>query len=110
MNNAVNTFIIGLLGMLIRQWILTLIGAMGLAPLIKPYLDANMTQFTQFSLSIAGGLIVVGYALKKRFFDKQKLVQALSEASLSEREVEIMVKNKLVSTPSVLTPKSEVPS
>jgi hypothetical protein len=109
-SSIINTFVMGVLAMLVRQALLTLVGALGLAPLIQPYLDANMTQFTQFSLAVAGGIVVVGYAGYKKFLDKQKLVMALSEANRSEKAIEVMLQDKLVTNPSVLTPKHEVPT
>lgn len=109
MNTSLNPFVLGLLAMLVRQALLTLIGAMGLTPLIQPYLDANMTQFTQFSLAVAGGLGIVGYAIWRKVFEQKKLVQALAEAGTSEKAIEQMVKSPTVATPSVLSVKTQVP-
>lgn len=110
MQSAINPFILNLLAMFVRYAIVATAGAIGVSPDLQAYINENMSQFTQFSLAAAGVLGTVGYAVWVKFFDKQKLVQALSEAGKTEKTIESMVKSAGVETPSVLTPKTEVPS
>lgn len=95
--------------MLLRQGILLLAGAIGIGPLVQQYVAANMTEFQQVSLGLAAGLVALLYAAWKNFTSRQKLMQALQAANLTERSVELMVKDKLTETPSVMAAKHEVP-
>lgn len=106
----VNSFVLGLLAMLVRYGVVYLAGALGLTEPVQQYINDNMSQFTQFSLAAAGVLLTVGYAIWKRVTDRKKLLQALQEAGRSEKSIELMVKDKLTPTPSVMTDKHVVPS
>jgi len=106
---GINTFVLGLLAILVRAGLLMVFGAIGLTPLIQAYINENVAQWQQLSLAIAGVIVTVGYALYKKFVDKQKLVQALAEAGMTEKGVEMLVASKTTVTPSVLTPKTQVP-
>lgn len=108
-SNMINTFVLGLLAMLLRQGILLLAGALGIGPLVQQYVTENMTQFQQMSLGLAAAVVAIGYAAYKNFTSRQKLMQALAMAGVSEKATEVLVKDKLVETPSVTTPKHVVP-
>jgi hypothetical protein len=109
-SSALNPFVLGLLAMFVRYAIVATAGAIGISPDVQQYINENMSQFTQFSLAAAGVLVTVGYAVWKKFTEKQKLVLALSEANRSEKAIEVMLQDKLVTNPSVLTPKHQVPA
>ena len=104
-----NPFVAQVLGMLVRQGLLMGIGALGLSPIIQPIIEQNQAQWNAFITAIVGAIGVVGYALWRKYFDRQKLLQALGEANLSEHAVTVAVKDAQTPTPSVLTPKHQVP-
>lgn len=104
-----NPFLMQVLGVLVRSLLMSLIGAVGLTHVLQPVIDANLTQFNQLVAAIAAGLVVLAYQAWKAFRGRQKLLQALGAASLTEHEVEQMVASKIVATPSVTTAKHEVP-
>ena len=105
----VNTFILGLLATFIRYGVVALAGTLGLGPALEAFIKGDPQKWTQLSLSIATVLATILYALYKKFLDKQKLLQVLAEAGMTERGVESLVKSNDIPTPSVLTPKTQVP-
>lgn len=56
-------------------------------------------------------LAVVAWSLYSKYVGRQKLLTAAgSPRVMTEHEVEAMVKDPAIPTPSVLTPKTELPS
>lgn len=104
-----NPLILALLSMFVRQAFLSLAAAIGLAPLVQPIIDQYLSQFNQLSIAVATALVTLGYAAYRKFVDRQRYVTALSAASMTENEAKERVKNPTVRTPSVATPKDEVP-
>lgn len=105
----INPFVLQVLGYLVRQALLLLVGALGLTQVIQPIIDANLPQFNQLVASIALGVAVLCYGLWRQFRGRQKLLQAAAAAGLSEQHVEAMVRDEYTVTPSVLTRKTDVP-
>jgi hypothetical protein len=105
-----NPFVIGLLGILIRQVLLVIAGSLGVGPAVHAYLDAHMTEANQFFVGMAAALLLLAYSVRKWFSGRQKFAQVLQYAGVTEREVEAMIKDDRVETPSVLAKKTEVPS
>lgn len=105
-----NPFLVALLSMLFRQAVLVLAGALGLTHLVQPIIDEYMTEFQQLSTAVAIAAITVGFAVWRKFKDRQKLLAALgAPLPMSERQVESLVKQPDMFTPSVTTPKDEIP-
>lgn len=101
-----NSFLVEMLAMLLRQGVLYLAGVLGASALASE----NMTAIQQWSVSAAAFLLVAGWAAWKKFQSKQVLVTALaSSVPMSESDAKALVKDPSVITPSVTTPKDEVP-
>lgn len=101
-----NPFLESVIATLIRQLLILLASAVGMTPLLDQY----MTDVQKFSSSAALVLITVGYAIWRKYKDRQKLVTALAaEGPVTEHEVEAMVKDHTMPTPSVKTAKDVVP-
>lgn len=106
-----NPFVAALIYMLARQWALALAGAIGLAPIVKPLIDQYASEFTQAVIGALLFVVTAGYAALRKFWDRQKLVTALaSTVPMSEQDAKAMVKDPHIYTPSVSTPKNEVPA
>ena len=104
-----NPLLVELVAMYLRQLAMMLVGAVGLTQVVQPLVDRYMSDFTQASLSFAGALLLMAYTTLRKVNWRQKLVQALSEANTTERTIERMVADKTITTPSVMTPKTEIP-
>lgn len=99
-------FLIELLSMLFRQGIIYLAGVIGASALASDH----MTEITRYSSSAAIFVTVALYAAWKKYRAKQVLVTALaSPQPMSENDAKAMVKDPSEFTPSVSTPKSEIP-
>jgi arginine exporter protein ArgO len=86
--------------------VLYLAGALGATALA----NQNATAINQWSLSAAAFLLVAGWAAWQKFKAKQVLVTALaSSVPMSEQDAKAMVKDPSTFTPSVTTPKDQVP-
>lgn len=105
-----NPLLLTLLAMFLRQGVLLLAGALGIGPIVHEYLDAHMSEWTQLSLGIAAAVLTATYAAYKQFTKRQVLVTALaSPVPMSESDAKALVNDASVITPSVTTPKDEVP-
>lgn len=101
-----NPFLVNVISTLIRQLLIFVAGAIGLTPLLNEY----MSDVEKFSASAAIVVLTVGYALYRKYKDRQKLVTALAAASMTEAEAKARVKDPEIYTPSVTTPKDQVPA
>lgn len=105
-----NPFVLTLLGIFARQLILILAGALGIGPAVHEFIDAHMTEFNQVVAGIALAVGTALYAVYQQFKRKQILLTALaSPIPMSESDAKSMVKDPSVITPSVTTPKDEIP-
>lgn len=93
------------LAIIVRQVLITAGTAVGVSGYLTPYLG-ELTNTVVAGLLVAG---TVGWSQMVQLFKRQKLVQSLQVANISENTVEVMVANKSVTTPSVLVSKHEVP-
>ena len=110
-----NQYAVKTLAKLIRQLILSV------TPILTPVIAAKLgPEFAELVGPIAGELIAYSVPIAvwivtlvsghiKSFLDEQKFMMALSVAGVSADEVEALVKNPTIPTPSVTTPKSDVP-
>lgn len=76
---------------------------------------ANITltedQIGQLVTYLAPVVAVVAWSVWQKYHGRQKLLTAAaSPRPMSEHEVEALVKDPAVPTPSVLTPKTELPA
>lgn len=98
-------FIQQILGTLVRHLIGLLAGVLAARGIV-----ISDDQTTQLVTAITTVLVPIGWSIWKSFRGRQKLLTAAaSPRVLTEHEVEALVANPNVPTPSVLTPKSEVP-
>jgi hypothetical protein len=105
-----NPFLMTLLAIFFRQAVLMLAGAMGIGPVVHAFIDAHMSEWNQFALGVAAAFVTVVYAGYKAFEKRRILLTALaSPVPMSEVEAKAQVKDPNVITPSVTTPKNEVP-
>ncbi len=100
-----NPFLLEVIAMLIRSVGLYLAGAIGQSD----WAAAHMSEIQQYSTSGAVFVTMAGLAAWAKFKGRQKLLTATVLADMTEHEVEMAVKDPLMPTPSVTTPKSEVP-
>lgn len=101
-----NAFLIDLLAMLLRQGVVYLAGILGASAIASEH----ATAIQQWSLSAAAFLLVAGWAAYQKYKSKQVLVTALaSTVPMSEQDAKDRVADPRVYTPSVKTPKDEVP-
>ena len=102
-----NPMIRGALAMLLRQAVIFIAGWLGMSGALDPY----MNDLAQWSSTAAVVLIAVGTALYAKYKERQTLVTALAATmAITEHEAEAMVKDPDVITPSVTSPKDEVPA
>ena len=106
----VNPFVLQLLGVIVRQLLLMLFTSLGLAHVVQPVIDANLSEWNQLTMSVAGVLAVMGYAAWRAFRGRQKFLQACSEANITEHQIEQMVRSPEIATPPVTTPKTVIPA
>lgn len=105
-----NPFLVALFSMLFRYAVVMLAGALGLTHVVQPIIDQYTTEFWQLSVSVGMAMSAVGYAVWRKFKDRQKLVTALaSPMPMTEKQVESLVKRPDMFTPSVTTPKDAIP-
>ena len=105
-----NPLLLSLLSMFLRQGIFLLAGALGIGPIVHEFVDAHLSEFNQMLLGLAAALATAAYAAYKQFTKRQVLVTALaSPVPMSEAEAKSLVKDNRVITPSVTTPKDEIP-
>lgn len=94
------------LAIVVRHLVMLLGASLGLTDLITPYVGDITAQ-------LVGAILVAGpmvWAQIAQRFKRQKLVTALAEPrKISEATCESMVKDPYTSTPSVSTPKDQVP-
>jgi hypothetical protein len=110
-----NQYAVKTLAKLIRQLILSL------TPILTPLIAAKLGpgfadvigpvagELAAYSVPIAVWVVAFASGHLSGFADTQKFMMALSVAGVSADEVEALVKNPDVPTPSVTTPKSDVP-
>ena len=105
-----NPFLVALIAMLFRYGLVLLAGALGLSGPVQELVSQYATEFTQLSIAVAIAILTIGYAGFRKFRDRQKLVTALaSPVPMSEAAAKAMVTDPSTMTPSVTTPKHEVP-
>lgn len=104
-----NPMLVSLVAMLLRQGILMLAGALGLSQIVQPLINQYLSEYNQFLASAAAGIIVVGYAIMKKVFERHKFLMAASIAGKTEHQIETLVKSTLTPNPSVSTPKDQIP-
>ena len=98
-------FIQQIVGVLVRAAVVWLAG----------YLAANAgisltdDQVTQVVTYLVPTLAVIAWSVYSKYLGRQKLLTAAAAAGATEREVEEMVKDPAVPTPSVLAGKNDVP-
>lgn len=101
-----NPFLTELLAMLFRQGAIYVAGWIGASALAAQH----MPQIQQYSMSAAVFVLAVAYAAYKKYVAKQVTLTALaSTRPMSEADAKALVKNPMVTTPSVTTPKDEIP-
>lgn len=105
-----NPFLKALLTMSARSFILTVAGAIGLAQFIQPILDQYASEFGELVMGLALAVGAWVWQVYRKYKDKQKLMEALrSSQPMTEKQVEVLVKHADSFTPSVATPKNQIP-
>lgn len=95
------------LAILVRSGLLMLATALGVSGVLEPYLGAIAAQLVPVLMALG----TLGWQQLVQLFKRKKLMTALAlSIPVSEEHVEIMVKDPGTATPSVATPKSQVPS
>jgi len=99
-------FLIELLALVFQRGIIYLAGALGASALASEH----MSDIEKWSASAALFTLMTAYAMWRRYKGKQVLVTALaSPLPMSEAAAKALVRNPSVLTPSVTTPKDEIP-
>ena len=103
MNTTINPFLQQILGALVRTaivWAATKFGA-----------EISNDDAVKLAAQITPVIAVVAWSVGQKYHGRQKLLTALaSPVVMTEHEVEAKVSDAQSPTPSVLTPKSEVPA
>lgn len=98
-------FIQQIIGVLVRALVVALAGYLaGHAGITLS--ESQIGSIVAYLVPIAA---VLAWSLWQKYFGRQKLLQAVAQANTTEAAIEANVKSAVVSTPSVLTPKTERP-
>lgn len=103
-----NQYVIDTVAKLIRQAVLTLMPLLG--PKLADLLGPLTGEIVANAVPIAAWLVAFAWGHIKGRVETQKLLTAAGAAGISVSDVEAMVKDPTVSTPSVTTPKEAIPS
>lgn len=93
------------LAIIVRQLVIAAGSALGVSGALTPYLG-EITNYLVGAILVA---VAAGWSQIAQHFKRRKLVQALGEAVLTEKQVEAMVKSPTTDTPSVMTPTHQIP-
>jgi len=93
------------LAIVVRQLLIVAGASLGVSGLLTPYLG----ELTNTSVAALMVILPAGWSQLAQLVKRQKLMQALGEAEITEEKCEHMVKSTMITTPSVTTPKDEVP-
>ncbi len=97
-----NPFFQQVIGVIVRTAIVWLAGKFGA--------QLSESEATRIAAQVAPVLAVMAWAIYQKYRGRLKLLTAAASPKvLTEHEVEAMVDNPMVNTPSVMTAKSDVP-
>lgn len=98
-------FIQQILGSLTRTLVVWLAGILAARGIV-----VSDDQTTQAVAWLTPLVLTLVWSLWQKYRGRQKLVQAIAQAGTTEAKIEANVKSEVVTTPSVMTPKTEIPT
>lgn len=102
---TVPPFIQQIIGALVRLLVVWFGGFLA----AKAGITLTESQITDLVLWLTPMVLILAWSIWQKFNGEQQLVTAQATAGMSREDVDAKVKDPAVPTPSVLTPKDEIP-